>query len=189
MSDEGSITKGADMLNVEELARSFGFDQVAAIDVDMVKTSQELAASCSPQTCQKYGSCWTCPPGAGSFEELQLHITSRSKGVLVQTIRDNVDYYEDWEVLSETRTLHNDRLDRLAQAMKAELDNVAEFSTGGCDVCGSCSYPDAPCKKPNEQRLSLSAHGVAVGTTCQNAGMDYSFENGRVRFVGMVLYG
>lgn len=129
-----------------------------------------------------------CPPGAGSFDDRQKHFENKSGGIIVQTIRDNVDIYEDYEQLTEIRTLHNGRLDQLASEMRKELDDVLEFSTGGCDLCSPCSYPDAPCKKPIEQRLSLSAHGVAVGTTCKNAGLDYSFENGRIRFVGMVLH-
>lgn len=175
--------------DIQKLARESGFDYVAAIEAGDVVTSAELAASCNPTSCRKYGTCWTCPPGAGAYEDIQYHITSKRKGVLVQTIRRGVDYYEDWDILAETRTLHNERLDRLAQMMRAELEGVLTFSTGGCDLCDPCSYPDAPCMKPDEQRLSLSAHGVAVGTTCKKAGMDYAFENGSVRFVGMVLYG
>ena len=177
------------MIDVVEIARSLGFDQVGAIDADQVVTSAELAASCNPQSCPKYGSCWTCPPGVGAYEDILSDITSRKHGIVVQTIRDDVDYYEDWDILDETRELHNGRLDQLARAMRAELDNVAEFSTGGCGVCETCTYPDAPCRNPEKRRNSLSAHGVAVGSTCERAGLDYSFQNGRVRFVGMVLYG
>ena len=175
-------------MDVVEIARSIGFDEVAPIRADEVVTSKELTASCNPNACRKYGSCWTCPPAAGTFEELLPDITTRTEGVIVQTLRDDIDYYEDWELLAQTRDDHNGKLDRLAAAMRGEFEGVAAFSTGGCDVCDECSYPDSPCRRPDEQRLSLSAHGVAVGTTCQKAGLDYSFQNGRVRFVGMVLH-
>lgn len=176
------------MLDIVAFANELGFDAVGTISTSNVITSKELTEGCNPKACRKYNSCWTCQPAAGPFEELQKHITTRDAGIVVQTIRDNVDYYEDWDVLDETRTLHNNRLDRLAEAMRGEFEGVLKFSTGGCDVCGSCAYPDAPCRRPEEQRLALSAHGVAVGTTCKNAGLDYTFQNGRVRFVGMVLY-
>ena len=175
-------------MDVEKLAIEIGFDQVAAISAGDVITSPELAAGCNPKDCRNYGSCWTCPPGAGTYEEILGDITSKRAGVLVQTVREGIDFYEDWDLLAETRTLHNERLDRLGEAMRAELPDVLEFSTGGCDLCGSCSYPDAPCKKPEKRRESLSAHGVSVGATCQRVGLDYSFENGRVRFVGMILH-
>ena len=175
-------------MNVEETAREIGFDHIAEIRVDDVVTSEGLTASCNPRACRKYGSCWTCPPGVGTFSEILGDITSRDAGVLVETVRDGVDHYEDWDLIDEARMLHNSKLDQLADAMRAELPNVMEFSTGGCDLCSPCSYPDAPCMKPEQRRESLSAHGVAVGATCENAGLEYSFENGRVRFVGMILY-
>ena len=176
------------MPELEDLAHEIGFTQAATITPDMVTTSKELLTSCNPKACRKYNTCWTCPPAAGSFEELQDNIFTKRVGILVQTIRDDIDYYEDWELLDETRNEHNSKLDRLADQLRADHEGVLEFSTGGCDVCGTCSYPDAPCKNPEKQRLSLSAHGVAVGTTCQKAGLDYSFQNGRVRFVGMILF-
>ncbi len=176
------------MPSIEEIAESIGFSEYALIDAADVITSKELREGCNAQACRKYGSCWTCPPAAGTFDELQPNIRTKRAGVLVQTIRDNIDYYEDWEALAETRDLHNEKLDQLANELRATQTGVLEFSTGGCDVCGTCTYPDAPCRKPAEQRLSLSAHGVAVGSTCKKAGLDYSFQNGRVRFVGMVLF-
>jgi len=175
-------------MDIVAMAREMGFDQAGLLSADEVVTSADLAASCNPQACRKYGSCWTCPPGAGTYEELLGDISSRRAGVVVQTVRDGVDFYEDWDVLEELRTLHNGRLDELARMMRPEFEDVLVFSTGGCDLCDECSYPDAPCKRPDARRESLSAHGVAVGATCQNAGLDYSFQNGRIRFVGMILY-
>ena len=171
-----------------DIARALGFTHVAPISANEVVTSEELTASCNPQACRKYASCWTCPPAAGTFQELLSDITSKKAGVLVQTVRDDIDMYEDWGLLGETRDEHNAKLDRLAAELRRSFKGVAEFSTGGCDLCSPCSYPNAPCNRPDEQRLSLSAHGVAVGATCKNVGLDYSFQNGRVRFVGMVLY-
>lgn len=175
-------------MDIEALAREIGFDHVATICADDVVTSPELASSCNPQACRKYGSCWTCPPGVGTYEDILGDITSRNAGVLVQTVRTGIDHYEDWDLIEKAHVVHNTRLDQLARAMRAELADVIEFSTGGCGVCNPCSYPDAPCLKPEQRRESLSAHGVAVGATCERAGLDYSFENGCVRFVGMILY-
>lgn len=175
-------------MDVETTAREIGFDHVAAIRADDVVTSRELTASCNPQACPKYGSCWTCPPGVGVFEDILNDITSRDAGVIVQTVREGVDHYEDWDLIEEAHVRHNAKLDQLADVMRTEFADVAEFSTGGCDLCSPCSYPNAPCMKPDRRRESLSAHGVAVGATCERAGLDYSFENGRVRFVGMILH-
>lgn len=175
-------------MDIELRAKEIGFERFAAITPDMVVTSEALAQSCTPRTCQKYASCWSCPPGAGTFEERQAHFEGKTAGVLVQTVRDGVDIYEDYEQLYEIRNVHHRRLDQLAEELKGVFEGVLEFSTGGCDLCSPCSYPDAPCLQPDKQRLSLSAHGVSVGGTCENAGLDYAFENGRIRYVGMILF-
>lgn len=176
------------MMDIVSRAAELGFERYGAITPDMVVTSELLAASCTPQSCPKYGSCWSCPPGAGSFEERQAHFEGKNAGILVQTVREGIDFYEDFELLGEIRAVHHERLDALANELRGEFADVLEFSTGGCDICGTCSYPDAPCKQPDKQRLSLSAHGVAVETTCKKANVEYSFENGRIRYVGMILY-
>lgn len=176
------------MEDVLALAKEAGFDLFATICADDVVTDELLAQSCNPGNCRKYASCWSCPPGAGSYEERQAHFEGKNAGVIVQTVREGVDHYEDFELLADTKQTHNERLDRLAAEIRRDYPDALAFSTGGCDVCDSCSYPDAPCKRPAEQRLSLSAHGVSVGGTCKKAGLEYSFENGRIRYVGMVLY-
>lgn len=176
------------MADAVELARELGFEGIAAIDPAQVSMRAELAALCTPKSCPKYGSCWSCPPGAGPFEDIQADVTSKTGGVLVQTVRTGIDYTQDLEEVVEAQVLHHERLDALADKLRATHKGVAEFSTGGCDLCDPCTYPDAPCAKPELRRLSLSAHGVDVGATCRNAGLDYAFENGVLRFIGMVLY-
>ena len=171
-------------------ASEIGFERVAVIeDASSIVLSEMLAASCSPKTCPKYASCWSCPPGAGSFEELKAHFEGKTGGVIVQTVRENVDYMADFELLAELLVLHNERLDTLANEMRQACSDVIELSTGGCGLCDPCTYPDAPCQKSDVQRLSISAHGVDLDKTCKNIGIDYSFENGRIRFVGIILMG
>ena len=108
-------------MDVETTAREIGFDHVAAIRADDVVTSRELTASCNPQACPKYGSCWTCPPGVGVFEDILNDITSRDAGVIVQTVREGVDHYEDWDLIEEAHVRHNAKLDQLADVMRTEF--------------------------------------------------------------------
>ncbi len=176
------------MFDVMAAAREQEFEICALVDIDDIVIKTELAESCSPENCPKYASCWTCPPGAGSYEELQEHFLGKAGGVLVQTLRHNIDFEKDADRLVEIRTLHHKRLDALANVCRGELEGVLEFSTGGCDVCHVCTYPEAPCSRPGEQRLSLSAHGVDVAETAQRAGMEYGFEKGTIRFIGMIVY-
>lgn len=175
------------MLDVEERARRAGFESAVPISPGMVECKEELRELCAPEACPEYASCWSCPPGAGPFAECAARIAAKSGGVLVQTVREGVDF-SDAALLEEVKAVHHGRLDRLADEVRAVHAGALEFSTGGCDVCGTCTYPDAPCKEPGRQRLALSAHGVDVAATCGRAHMEYGFEDGTIRYVGMILY-
>ena len=178
----------ADLVDIPTLIKDIGFDLFVRIDPAMLVIDERLVQSCSPENCENYGTCWSCPPGAGTLEQRQAHLQAGNVGILVQTVCEDVDYEKDAERIRQAEIVHNQKLDQLASALRDVSEEVLEFTTGGCDICDPCSYPDAPCKQPEMQRLALSAHGVDVAATCQAAGMEYGFENGRVRFVGMVLY-
>ena len=168
-------------------ARELGFDAVSQVTADMVPCKKELRELCDPKECIHYGTCWSCPPGAGAFEECVARIKSAKNGIVVQTKRDGVDF-SDAERLERISAMHNERLDRLAADLREVHGFALGFSTGGCDLCTSCTYPDAPCAKPVQQRLALSAHGVDVVELCERADMEYGFQNGTIRFIGLVLY-
>ena len=170
-----------------ERAQELGFDLMTMIEASMVPCKQELRNLCDPQVCEHYGTCWSCPPGAGSFEQCAATIASKSKGILVQSVREGVDF-NDVELLDQIRAKHNLRLDRLAHDLRQLHGEALEFTTGGCNLCDSCLYPDEPCALPERRRLALSAHGVDVEELCQRAGMEYAFENGTIRFIGLILY-
>lgn len=175
------------MIDVVERASEIGFDTVRPILTDMVVCRRDLRDLCNAEACNHYGTCWSCPPGAGSYEECVARIAGKTEGLLVQTLREGVDF-DDIVALDEIRALHNQRLDCLSDQLRSEYDGTLEFTTGGCDLCGTCTYPDAPCNMPERQRLALSAHGVDVAATCERCGMEYGFASGTIRFVGLVLY-
>ena len=174
------------MIDMVQRAKDIGFEIVASVSAEQIVCKQELRDLCNADSCPNFATCWSCPPGAGEFEACVQRIATSGGGVLLQTVRHDVDF-SDRELLDEIRDIHNGRLDELADSLRAEQDGVLEFTTGGCNICGECSYPDAPCKQPDKQRLALSAHGVDVTETCRNAEMEYDFQDGTIRFMGMIL--
>ena len=173
-------------MNAVECAKQAGFEIVRPVSADMVVCSRDLRDLCNAEACNHYDTCWSCPPGAGSYEECVARIAGKREGVLVQTLREGVDF-DDAATLDRIRVLHNQRLDLLANQLRSEHNGVLEFTTGGCDLCNPCFYPDAPCNMPERQRLALSAHGVDVAATCERSGMEYGFASGTIRFIGLVL--
>lgn len=175
------------MLNPVACAKEHGFEFVSDILPEQVICKEEMREFCTPELCPHYGSCWSCPPAEVPFEECAKNIAAKEEGVLLQTFREGVDF-SDTELLDEIRSLHSSRLDALAAELRSEHAGAQVFSTGGCYVCETCTYPDEPCRRPAEQRKSISAHGVDVAETCKQVGMQYDFENGEIRFIGMILW-
>jgi predicted metal-binding protein len=173
-------------MDVIARAKELGFDLAGAVAARDIACKRELRDLCNPDACIHYATCWSCPPGAGDFSECEERIAARTEGIVVQTVRHGVSFGDD-ALLDQIRRSHNERLDQLAEEVRAHHENALEFSTGGCDLCQPCTYPDAPCSKPQQQRLALSAHGVDVPTLCQRAGLEYAFGDGTIRFIGLVL--
>ena len=44
---------------------------------------------------------------------------------------------------------------------------------GGQGRCASCTCPDAPCRFPEEQVVSMEAYGLLVSQVCQDCGAAY----------------
>ena len=107
-------------MDIVKTAEEMGFELAGPIEASAIECKRELRDYCNPEECPQYASGWSCPPGAGSFEECRERIASCSCGVVVQTVREGVDF-NDVETLAVIRTLHNGRLDELADAQRDHL--------------------------------------------------------------------
>ena len=47
------------------------------------------------------------------------------------------------------------------------------MGAGTCRRCARCTYPDAPCRFPEEQVVSMEAYGLLVSQVCQDCGAVY----------------
>ena len=57
-----------------------------------------------------------------------------------------------------------------------------------CARCGTCTYPDAPCRFPDELQPSLEGFGYLVPELAKQAGIPYMNGPSTVTFFGAVLY-
>lgn len=173
-------------MDFASMALEEGFELAAELNTSQIARRAELQELCGPGLCPNYGTNWSCPPGAGAFDECDQRIAARQRGVLVQTVVHDVDT-SDAAAMSAILVRHNARLDKLTARIRESCGSALEFTTGGCGLCEACTYPDAPCRNPSEQRLALSAHGVDLQQTCDAIGMEYSFEPSTIRYMGLVL--
>lgn len=96
------------------------------------------------------------------------------QGVLVETVGTMADDF-DYEAMMEAEARHKERFRQLTQALyhRYGRENVLPMGAGTCRRCARCTYPDAPCRFPEEQVVSMEAYGLLVSQVCQDCGAVY----------------
>ena len=167
-------------------ARELGFTTGVPISAGWCQCSPQLRALCAPGKCTAYGTNWVCPPGCGEFSECAARLAAYTRGVVVQTIYEQVDT-SNFPLTKRLALEHNNRLKRLRDRIGERYPKVLPLSTGSCEQCEICTYPVAPCRKPDQRRGALSAYGIDVAALCAAAGLSYSFRPGTLCYVACVL--
>lgn len=165
------------MIDYEELEKEgiqHGFTHVAPLDCKTIELMPEVRAMCEQNTCHRYGKCWSCPPGCGSLEECQKIIDQYQHGIIVQTVGELEDEL-DGETMMETEALHKEHFLELEKELRRKYPKMRPISAGSCVKCKVCTYPDAPCRFPDEAFASMEAYGMLVTQVCKANHMEYYY--------------
>ena len=151
-------------MNFEELthlAMEAGFTHAVPLDVHTIDLKAEVRDMCASGGCGKYGACWSCPPACGTLDECRARVLQYTKGIIVQTVGELEDPL-DGEGMMETEDMHKKSFDRMYALLREQHADVLALGAGGCKKCAVCTYPDAPCRRPNEMvssSLRDAGHG------------------------------
>ena len=167
-------------------AQELGFTTAVPIKASDVSPFREIRVLCSPEKCPSYGTSHVCPPGCGSFEKCCETINEYENGVLLQVKYENVDT-SDLKVCESLSKDFGERVIALRDKLLAKYPKLLTLSTGGCRECETCTYPKAPCRKPDIRRGSLSAFGIDVGKLCERYGVDFAFTDNTLYFTACML--
>lgn len=163
-----------DMEALKALALEAGFSYVGALNVDTIELKQEVRDMCADNTCGRYNKCWSCPPGCGELQELRNKIAAYDCGILVQTVGELEDQF-DIETMMETEAHHKENMEALDATIRKVHPGVLAIGVGCCTVCEMCTYPDAPCRFPDRQMVSMEASGMVVSEVCRANNMKYYY--------------
>ena len=142
------------------------------MDSSDIPFSTFVREACEANHCGKYGSCWTCPPGVGSIEELEQKIKSYEKA-LVFTCKHDIEDSFDFEGMMAAQKRTRQVLERVIEKLQAEGTTYFALGCEGCDICETCTYPDAPCRFPDKAIPSVEACGIDVVNLAKKAGVQY----------------
>ena len=177
------------MLTQEELiqkALEIGFSHAGPASVDTLKAMPEVRDMCAVDKCHAYNKTWTCPPGCGSLEECEARMRSYHFGVLCQTtaeLEDSMDY----EAMMEGEAENKEHSAAFIEFLSEQFEEVLPLCSAGCDLCKTCTYPDAPCRFPNKARSAMEGYGLLVSKVCQDNGIKYYYGPNTVTYTALFL--
>ncbi|MDR0813764.1 MAG: DUF2284 domain-containing protein [Oscillospiraceae bacterium] len=164
------------MLNFEKLnllAQEYGFTDCGDMDCTTLEFLPEVRAMCAADKCAKFNRSWSCPPASGTLEENAEKAAQYRRGIIVQTVTQLEDSF-DFEGMADGAKRHGEAFEKMRRELKKDYPDMFPMGAGGCSKCAQCTYPDAPCRFPDDLTHSMEACGLLVSKVCTDNGMKYN---------------
>jgi len=170
----------------EPLARGYSIVKVEppAPDVESMSKCREL---CGQNLCGSFDNNWGCPPGVGSGEECLGIVSRYSKAVVIMKKYEDLDF-DDKPHIDGIAKDHQELCRRFGNLLRREGYDTLPLADGGCCYCAKCSYPDSPCRFPDQRVTSVSCYGILMDKYLPSQGVDFSFEKDCMTLYGIILY-
>ena len=175
-----------DFASLEKLGEECGFTHVAPLDAATIELREDVREMCASGRCQMYGTRWSCPPGCGTLEECRARVRGYRGGILVQTVGELEDEL-DGEGMMEIEAAHKAHFDAMYRELRKRYPRMLALGAGTCRRCKACSYPDAPCRFPEEKVSSMEAYGMLVLQVCKDNGLTYYYGKNTLAYTSCFL--
>lgn len=175
------------MQELIDLALAHGFSHAGAINTAALRPLQAVRDMCADGRCQRYGKCWSCPPGCGTLEETSARMARYERGLLLQTTGELEDDF-DVETMTETGEKHKELFAAFAQKLRQRFPDCLPLTAGTCTLCKTCTYPDAPCRFPDKMLSSMEAYGLLVSDVCTASGLGYYYGPRTITYTACILF-
>ena len=145
--------------------------QYEFISTSELTFSERVRRVCETE-CPMYGRTWACPPGVGSVEACRVRCLRYPEALLLTTAAEVRDIADMAETLA-TRREHEEITRRVENLLRAQGLETYVLSTEACTRCASCTYPDAPCRFPEELYPCTESHAIVVTDIAEKYGIEF----------------
>lgn len=170
-----------------QTALNCGFTEARTIKTTELNFYPEIRQICEGNTCRGYGKTWACPPAVGTLDECRARVM-QYENMLLFSQKFQLEDSFDFEGMHDGMFRFKETVDRYAESIKTLLDHALILSNEGCGRCGTCTYPDGPCRFPDKLYPSIEGFGFIVNELAQQAGIKYNNGPNTVTFFGAVLF-
>jgi predicted metal-binding protein len=171
----------------KELTARAGLTDCGIVDARSVGFSQEVRKMCEQNTCRMYGKTWACPPAVGTVGECRDRCL-RFRRLLVFSGRYPLEDSFDYEGMMAAMADFKVKARALEAWVKPRLSSYLMLANEGCGICGSCTYPGAPCRFPDRMHGSIEAYGIFVSEVAAAAGVEYNNGPDTVTYFGGIFF-
>lgn len=171
---------------MEALFAEVGFDCTGECDAAQLHVMQDVRDMCRADLCQNFDKSWSCPPACGELSAFQSLIDSKQVCLTFQTVMQMEDSF-DIDTMIEAAETQAARIRELAVKLKTALPEAKLLGSGTCVRCSACTYPDAPCRFPDDLIVSMEAAGLLVSEVCTTCGIPYNHGENTICYTGCVL--
>ncbi len=137
--------------------------------------------------CPRYGASWACPPAVGTVEECRERCLSYPHALLIATMTE-VEDLADVEGTLAARGPHEEVTRQVSALLRAQGAETYPLSTESCAICEVCTYPSAPCRRPEQMFPCVESHGILILDTAERLGFDYQPGGNLVSWFSLLLY-
>ena len=88
----------------------------------------------------------------------------------------------------DTRASHEEITHQVAALVQAQGAETYALSTESCAVCPACTYPNAPCRRPDRMFPCVESHGILVTDIAERYGIDFQSGGNIVTWFSLILY-
>ena len=169
------------------LAKEIGFEQAGPLDPATIELKEEVREMCASGKCAMYDKRWSCPPGCGTLDECRELLKGYTRGILVQSVGELEDNF-DIEAMMETEAAHKERFYAMRKALVEKGIDALAAGAGCCTICPECTYPDAPCRFPEQKMSSMEALGMLVLEVCKANDMRYFYGENTIAYTSCFLF-
>ncbi len=164
-----------------------GFQDSGVTQTGALRFYREVRETCEGNRCRGYDRSWACPPAVGSLEECRARVLGYEKLQLFSKaypLGDSMDFSAAGKAMGDFKECAR----ALGKRLRPRLEKLLILSNEGCGRCERCTWPEAPCRFPDELQPSIEGFGFVVSELAKQAGIPYMNGKNTVTFFGAVLY-
>ena len=165
--------------------------QLPILQYEFIKTeelvfSERVRYICKSE-CPMYGTSWACPPAVGSVEECRRRCLEFEDALLIVTAAEVSDAENMEETLS-TREEHEETVRMARDFIDEQASESYALSSESCSFCRECTWPDAPCRRPDKMMPCVESHGIVVTDIAEKYGISFLPDGHTVMWFAVIFY-